>query len=52
MRARRASRLVANGEAADWVNYYANYTYTRSEDLATGNPLSRVPRHKVNMECR
>ena len=41
--------LVANGEAAGWLNYYANYTFTNSEDLATGNPLSRVPRHKVNM---
>ena len=41
--------LVANGQAADWLDYYANYTYTDSEDLATGNLLSRVPRHKVNL---
>ena len=44
--------LVANGQAADWLDYYANYTYTDSEDLATGNPLSRVPRHKVNLGIR
>ncbi len=41
--------LVANGQAADWIDYYANYTYTDSEDLATGNLLARVPRHKVNL---
>ena len=41
--------LVANGQAADWLDYYANYTYTDSEDLATGNLLARVPRHKVNL---
>ena len=41
--------LVANGQAVDWLGYYANYTYTDSEDLATGNLLARVPRHKVNL---
>ena len=41
--------LVANGQAAAWLDYYANYTYTDSEDLATGNLLARVPKHKVNL---
>ena len=40
--------LVANGQAASWLGYYANYAYTDSEDRATGNPLALVPRHKVN----
>ena len=40
--------LVANGPAASWLGYYANYAYTDSEDRATGNPLALVPRHKVN----
>ena len=40
---------MANGQAADWLEYYGNYTYTDSEDLATGNLLARVPRHKVNL---
>ena len=44
--------LVANGQASDWLDYYANYTYTDSEDLATGSPLSRVPQHKVNLGIR
>ena len=44
--------LVANGQAADWLDYYANYTYTDSEDLANGNPLSRVPEHKINLGIR
>ena len=44
--------LVANGQAANWLDYYANYTYTDSEDLATGAPLSRVPQHKVNLGIR
>ena len=44
--------LVANGQAANWLDYYANYTYTDSEDLATGSPLSRVPQHKVNLGIR
>ena len=40
--------LVANGQAASWLGYYANYAYTDSEDRATGAPLALVPRHKVN----
>lgn len=44
--------LVANGEAASWLGYYANYAYTDSEDRATGNPLALVPRHKVNAGIR
>ena len=40
--------LVANGQAASWLGYYANYAYTDSEDRGTGNPLALVPRHKVN----
>ena len=32
--------LVANGQAASWLGYYANYAYTVSEDRATGNPLA------------
>ena len=40
--------LVANGQAAPWLGYYANYAYTDSEDRATGAPLALVPRHKVN----
>ena len=40
--------LVANGQAASWLGYYANYAYTDSEDRATGNPLALVPRQKVN----
>ena len=44
--------LVANGQAANWLDYYANYTYTDSEDLATGDPLARVPQHKVNLGIR
>ena len=39
---------VANGQASSWLGYYANYAFTDSEDLATGNPLALVPRHKVN----
>ncbi len=40
--------LVANGDATSWLGYYANYSYTDSEDRATGNALALVPRHKVN----
>ncbi len=39
--------LVANGDATSWLGYYANYTWTESEDRANGNPLALVPRHKV-----
>ncbi len=40
--------LVANGDATSWLGYYTNYSYTDSEDRATGNALALVPRHKVN----
>ena len=40
--------LVANGDATSWLGYYANYSFTDSEDRATGNALALVPRHKVN----
>ncbi len=44
--------LVANGDAASWLGYYANYAYTDSEDRATGNALALVPRHKANAGLR
>ena len=40
--------LVANGQAASRLGWYANYAYTDSEDRATGAPLALVPRHKLN----
>ncbi len=40
--------LVAEGDATSWLGYYTNYSYTDSEDRATGNALALVPRHKVN----
>jgi vitamin B12 transporter len=32
----------------DWLTLSANYTYTESEDIATGKPLRRFPRHRWN----
>ncbi|MXZ59915.1 MAG: TonB-dependent receptor [Acidobacteria bacterium] len=41
--------LVAQGDPAGWFSYYTNYTLTDSEDRESGDPLARVPRHKVNV---
>ena len=30
----------------DWLSFYANYTFTDSEDLETRKPLRRIPRHR------
>jgi vitamin B12 transporter len=32
----------------DRLSFYANYTFTESEDLATNKPLRRFPRHRWN----
>jgi iron complex outermembrane receptor protein len=41
--------LVAQGDPVGWFGYYTNYTFTDSEDLESGDPLARVPRHKMNV---
>jgi vitamin B12 transporter len=30
----------------DWLSLYANYTYTKTEDVATHLPLRRFPQHR------
>jgi vitamin B12 transporter len=32
----------------DWLSLYANYTFTRTEDIDTGLPLRRFPKHRWN----
>jgi vitamin B12 transporter len=38
--------VYAEADPVDWLTFYANYTYTRTEDLNTFRPLRRFPRNK------
>ena len=38
--------VYAEVDPMDWLTFYANYTYTRTEDLVTFRPLRRFPRNK------
>jgi len=47
----RAQGLEFTSEVDLWYNLVAsvNYTYTDSENLDTGNPLPRIPKHMLNV---
>ena len=38
--------VYVEGDPADWLTLYANYTYTHTEDLDTFKPLRRIPHNK------
>jgi vitamin B12 transporter len=38
--------VYIEGDPFDWLTLYANYTYTRTEDLDTFKPLRRIPHNK------
>jgi vitamin B12 transporter len=45
----RGAELAVDVVAADALRFAAGYTFTDSEDLATGAPLPRRPRHRATL---